>query len=66
MNLDVLIRFYEELSVDSVARFSDFYAGDAWFKDPFNEVRGLPAIQRIFSHIYTVRSMSRGLPHGDD
>ena len=52
MNLDALIRFYQELSSDSVARFHEFYAEDAWFKDPFNEVRGLPAIQRIFSHMY--------------
>jgi len=52
MNLDALTAFYQELTVDSVSRFPEFYAEDAWFKDPFNEVRGLPAIQRIFSHMY--------------
>ena len=53
MNLDELIRFYHDLTPESVARFPEFYSPDAWFKDPFNEVRGLPAIQRIFSHMFT-------------
>ena len=53
MNLDPLIRFYHELTPESVACFPEFYSADAWFKDPFNEVRGLPAIQRIFSHMFT-------------
>jgi len=52
MNLDALIRFYHDLSIESVARFPDFYADDAWFKDPFNEVRGVAAIQRIFTHMF--------------
>jgi hypothetical protein len=29
------------------------YSADAWFKDPFNEVRGVEAIERIFRHMYT-------------
>ena len=53
MNPDPLIRFYHELSIESVARFPEFYAEDAYFKDPFNEVRGLPAIQRIFTHMFS-------------
>ena len=52
MNLDALIRFYHDLSIESVARFPDFYADEAWFKDPFNEVRGVAAIQRIFTHMF--------------
>ena len=52
MNLDALIRFYHELSPESVARFSEFYSADAYFKDPFNEVRGIAPIQRIFSHMF--------------
>jgi len=53
MNLDALIAFYEGLSPESVARFAEFYSENAYFKDPFNEVRGLPAIQRIFKHMFT-------------
>lgn len=51
--LDELIDFYENLSAADVGRFSAFYAEDACFKDPFNDVRGLPAIQRIFSHMFS-------------
>ena len=50
--VDALIAFYETLTPGSIARFSDFYAPDACFKDPFNEVRGVPAIKYIFSHMY--------------
>lgn len=52
MSLDALIRFYQELSPASVERFGEFYSEQAYFKDPFNEVRGVPAIQRIFSHMF--------------
>ena len=53
MPLAELITFYQELSPESVARFPDFYSADAYFKDPFNEVRGLAPIQRIFSHMFS-------------
>ena len=52
MALDELIRFYQELTPESVTRFADFYSNDAYFKDPFNEVKGVSAIQKIFSHMY--------------
>lgn len=52
MALADLIKFYNEFSPDSVSRFSEFYSPDAYFKDPFNEVRGLTAIERIFSHMF--------------
>lgn len=52
MELDRLIGFFHEMSPDSVTRFSEHYSDDAYFKDPFNEVHGLPAIQRIFSHMF--------------
>ncbi len=52
MNLDALIRFYHDLTIERVADFPEFYAEDAWFKDPFNEVRGVAAIQRIFTHMF--------------
>jgi steroid Delta-isomerase len=47
-----LALWYEGLSPSSVAQLPDFYAPDASFKDPFNEVRGLPAIARVFEHMY--------------
>lgn len=52
-HLDGLIQFYNGFAPASVARFADFYSADAYFKDPFNEVHGIVAIQRIFSHMFT-------------
>ncbi|MBK6336602.1 MAG: nuclear transport factor 2 family protein [Betaproteobacteria bacterium] len=31
---------------------AEFYAADACFRDPFNEVRGVAPIQRIFRHMF--------------
>ena len=58
-SLDALIAFYESLSPDSIAHFADYYADDAFFKDPFNEVRGLAPIQRIFTHMFVQVSEPR-------
>ena len=52
MDLDRLIAFYQELTPESVQRFSEFYSADAYFKDPFNEVRGAQAIAGIFDHMF--------------
>jgi hypothetical protein len=52
MNTDKLIEFYQSLDPEGIARFPEFYSGDAYFKDPFNEVRGVAAIQRIFTHMF--------------
>ena len=49
---DDLVDFFETLTPQSLDRFPEFYAADAWFKDPFNEVRGVETIQRIFSHMF--------------
>lgn len=51
--LDRLREFFETLSADSVADIGRFYAPDAGFKDPFNDVRGVAAIERVFRHMFT-------------
>ncbi len=50
--IERIVVFFETLTPDSVQRFGEFYTDDAYFKDPFNEVRGVPAISRIFGHMY--------------
>lgn len=50
--LDSLVSFFENISPESIAEFPRHYAEDVYFKDPFNEVRGLPALQRIFTHMF--------------
>ncbi len=47
-----LIDFYHLLTPEAVARMSDFYTQDAYFKDPFNEVNSLEDIQHIFHHMF--------------
>lgn len=47
-----LATFFETLSPQSVSQLHMFYDAEARFKDPFNEVQGLPEIERIFRHMY--------------
>lgn len=48
-----ITRWFESLTPQSVGQLAAFYSADARFKDPFNEVRGVPAITRIFEHMFT-------------
>ena len=50
--LERLIAFYHDLTPQSVGRIAEVYSADAYFKDPFNEVRGIDAIQRVFTHMF--------------
>ena len=47
-----LVRCFEHLHPDTVAELGRLYAPDARFKDPFNEVQGVPAIEAIFQHMF--------------
>jgi ketosteroid isomerase-like protein len=44
--------FFEHLKPADVASMAELYTSDAQFKDPFNDVQGLPAIERIFAHMF--------------
>jgi hypothetical protein len=44
--------YFETLTPEAVDRLGDFYAPEARFKDPFNEVTGVPAIRAIFQAMY--------------
>ncbi len=46
------VAFYEALTPDDVDRIGDVYAPDALFRDPFNNVRGVAAIRRIFADMF--------------
>ncbi len=50
--LDALVAYYESLTLASVERMGEYYAPDAYFKDPFNEVRRLADIQVVFHRMY--------------
>jgi hypothetical protein len=47
-----LLEWYSTLTRETVGDSGRFYAADARFRDPFNDVRGLPAIEAILSHMF--------------
>ncbi len=51
--VQAVVQFFETISPQSVAQIEALYSPQAYFKDPFNEVLGTPAITRIFSHMFT-------------
>ena len=53
------IRYFEQLTPADLKRLPEFYAEGARFKDPFNEVQGLPAIDTIFRHMYVALEAPR-------
>lgn len=47
-----LVAFFEQLQPHDLKRLHAVYAPEARFKDPFNDVQGLPAIEGIFAHMF--------------
>ena len=47
-----LKEFFETLTPATVARLDEFYVPEARFKDPFNEVAGVPAIRAVFAGMF--------------
>ena len=47
-----VVSLFESLSPADLPGLRGVYAADAQFKDPFNDVQGLPAIARIFDHMF--------------
>jgi ketosteroid isomerase-like protein len=51
-DLALFIQRFETLTPQSVGQLAELYSDDAYFKDPFNEVRGHAAIIGIFEHMF--------------
>ena len=51
-SLDSLVAWFESITPASLAEMERHYTDDAWFKDPFNEVRGVPRIRAIFARMF--------------
>ncbi|MBL0143456.1 MAG: nuclear transport factor 2 family protein [Betaproteobacteria bacterium] len=49
--LAALKAYWESFTRERVARLETVYAPLAYFRDPFNEVRGIDEIKRIFGHM---------------
>jgi ketosteroid isomerase-like protein len=52
VTLAEIVRWFEHLTRESVADIGRYYAPDAFFKDPFNEVAGVDAVRRVFAHMF--------------
>jgi steroid delta-isomerase len=51
-SLQKLIEFFETIAPANIGQLAQVYTDDVFFKDPFNEVRGLAEVTRIFSHMF--------------
>lgn len=49
--VDVIVKAFETLDPKHIDTLEALYAPDARFKDPFNDVRGWPAVAAIFRHM---------------
>jgi steroid delta-isomerase len=49
---DRLVAYFESLTPERLAEIGEYYAADAYFKDPFNEVRRLEEIRAIFARMF--------------
>jgi hypothetical protein len=50
--VDEVLAYFENLSPQSLSQLDRYYASQARFKDPFNDVTGLKEITRIFAHMF--------------
>lgn len=61
--LDPLLHWFERLTPADVAELPRFYAAEARFVDPFNDVVGTAAIERIFRHMFVQIAAPRFIFH---
>ena len=53
------LQTFTTLQSDGLDSLAGIFAADARFKDPFNDVRGLVAITRVFAHMFATTQNSR-------
>lgn len=58
-HIERYLQTFTTLQPDGLAVLADIFATDARFKDPFNDVRGVEAITRVFAHMYATTRDSR-------
>jgi hypothetical protein len=57
--LDALLAWYSSLQADTVKLAEQFYAAEARFKDPFNDVQGVANVVAIFQHMFATTQHPR-------
>lgn len=58
-----IVQMFEGFGPDDVARLGEYYHPAARFKDPFNDVQGVPAIQAVFRHMFATLDEPRFIVH---
>ena len=58
-----IVQLFESLAPSDLVRLVRFYAQDASFKDPFNDVRGVDAVRRVFEHMFDTLAEPRFVVH---
>jgi ketosteroid isomerase-like protein len=58
-----LVAWFEGLQRADLAGIDAIYTSDAFFKDPFNEVRGAADVGRIFGHMFDTLIEPRFVVH---
>jgi steroid Delta-isomerase len=61
--VEKIVRLFEALGVDALPQLAEIYTADARFKDPFNDVQGVPAITAIFAHMFDSLERPRFVIH---
>ena len=62
-SLPAIVQFFEQLSAADLDRLHAIYSANARFKDPFNEVQGVPAIRAVFEHMFHTLDEPRFVVH---
>lgn len=54
-----IVAFFETLTPATLATLGSHYSDDARFVDPFNDVKGQPAIRAVFEHMFATLDAPR-------
>ncbi|MGD9888977.1 MAG: nuclear transport factor 2 family protein [Halothiobacillaceae bacterium] len=54
---------FSQLTPNDLQRFDEYFAANARFSDPFNEVQGVDAIRKVFAHMYKQCAAPRFVVH---
>lgn len=50
--VDRIVSMFESMAPADLDRLDRYYTPDAAFKDPFNDVRGLAGVRRVYAHMF--------------
>jgi len=57
--LDGYCEYFESLTPAALDRMEHYFSSGARFCDPFNDVRGVPAIRNVFEHMFATTTEPR-------